>query len=139
MKNIPNTLFMVLLICSCSTVPPSGKSGSNAPLPPQKPHESDFQIVVLDQILEEPMELDFFSDGRILFIERKGLIKLYNPNTNSTEIISQIPVQYAHVDESYEHKLEDGLLGVAIDPDYDNNNWVYLYYSPVGDEPKQYL
>lgn len=31
-------------------------------------------------------------------------------------------------------KEEDGLMGLAIDPNYAKNNWIYLYYSSVGNE-----
>lgn len=34
--------------------------------------------------------------------------------------------------------LEDGLLGLAVDPNYKENNWVYMYYSKP-DEDKQNL
>ena len=44
-----------------------------------RPEEHRFVITVLDQEFEEPMELDIFSDGRIIFVERKGTIKIYYP------------------------------------------------------------
>jgi cytochrome c len=30
---------------------------------------------------------------------------------------------------------EDGLQGVVLDPNFDKNNWIYLYYSAPGDAP----
>ncbi len=35
--------------------------------------------------------------------------------------------------------LEDGLLGVAVDPNYAANHWVYFFYSPKGDKAEQYI
>ncbi|MEI9943425.1 MAG: PQQ-dependent sugar dehydrogenase [Chitinophagaceae bacterium] len=29
--------------------------------------------------------------------------------------------------------------GVILDPAYDKNHWVYIYYSPAGDDPKNIL
>ena len=26
--------------------------------------------------------------------------------------------------------MKMGLLGIAVDPDFNNNNWIYLFYSP---------
>ena len=95
-----------------------------------RPEENRFVITVLDQEFEEPMELDIFRDGRIIFVERKGTIKIHYPTEKATKTIATIPVHHQH---------EDGLLGVALDPDYDNNNWIYLFYSPIGSEPKQHV
>ena len=36
-------------------------------------------------------------------------------------------------------EAEDGLLGVALDPNYKENNWIYLYYSQPGDKPVNIL
>lgn len=94
------------------------------------PEENRFQKVVLDLNLDEPMELDLLPNEDILFIERKGTIRLFKKSENKTQLITKIPVF---------HELEDGLLGLAIDPNYKNNNWIYLYYSPVGTEAVQHL
>jgi len=36
-------------------------------------------------------------------------------------------------------ELEDGLLGLAVDPGYERNRWIYLYYAPPINESKQFL
>lgn len=94
------------------------------------PEENRFQKVVLDFNLNEPMELDIFPNEDVLFIERRGAVKLFKKGQTTTRLITTMPVF---------SKLEDGLLGLAIDPDYDKNKWIYLYYSPPGDEPLQRL
>lgn len=94
------------------------------------PEENRFTKVVLDEGLYEPMELDLLPDGRILFVERKGAIKLFDPAVNQTKVVHELAVHSGH---------EDGLLGLAIDPNYASNKWIYLFYSPVGDEPKQHV
>ena len=38
------------------------------------------------------MELDLLGDGRILFIERKGAVKVFNPETEQTLVIDSIHV-----------------------------------------------
>jgi cytochrome c len=89
------------------------------------PEESRFSKITLVEKLDEPMELEVLSDGRVLFIERKGKLKLYRPSTGETEEIGFLDV-YA--------ENEDGLLGMAVDPDFDNNQWIYLYYAPIGND-----
>ncbi len=94
------------------------------------PNENRFVKTVLAQNLNEPMELDIFDDGKILFIERKGAIKLFDPTNDSLKTITKFPVYSKH---------EDGLLGLAIDPKYNENQWIYLFYSPVGEVPVQHV
>jgi cytochrome c len=94
------------------------------------PEENRFQKVVLDFNLNEPMELDMLPNEDVLFIERGGGIKLFKKSENKTRLVTTFPVF---------SKLEDGLLGLAIDPDYEKNHWIYLYYSPVGSEAIQRL
>lgn len=92
------------------------------------PPENRFRRTVLTQNLDEPMEMDRFEDGRIIIVERKGNIKVVHPKTNMIRTITKLPVHTVH---------EDGLMGVAIDPDYATNKWIYLCYSPPGKEEKQ--
>lgn len=43
--------------------------------------QNRFTKVVLAQKLEEPMHFEILKDGRVLFAERKGKLKLYNSAT----------------------------------------------------------
>lgn len=90
----------------------------------EKPDETRFTKITLIEKLDEPMEIEVLADGRIIFIERKGKIRMYEPETGSAKDIGFIDVFY---------ESEDGLLGLAKDPDFEKNQWIYLYYSPVGD------
>jgi cytochrome c len=94
------------------------------------PEENRFQKVVLDFNLNEPMELDMLPNEDVLFIERRGGIKLFKKAENKTKLVTIFPVF---------SELEDGLLGLAVDPGYEKNHWIYLYYSPVGKEAVQRL
>jgi cytochrome c len=94
------------------------------------PEENRFQKVVLDFNLNEPMELDMLPNADVLFIERRGAIKLFKKSENKTRLVTTLAVF---------SDLEDGLLGLAVDPDYAKNQWIYLYYSPPGKEAVQRL
>jgi cytochrome c len=96
------------------------------------PDQNRFLQVVLDSYLDEPIEMEVMSDGRVLFIERGGNIKLYDPEQKVTKVVYKLDV---HTQGNY----EDGLLGLELDPDYDMNGYVYLYYSPVGSQAVQNL
>ncbi|MBK8291706.1 MAG: ThuA domain-containing protein [Flammeovirgaceae bacterium] len=84
------------------------------------PEENRFTKVVLGYNLDEPTEMAILPDSRIIFIERKGAVKLYDPKTDTISVINTFNVGT---------KFEDGMLGITTDPDFDKNNWVYIYYS----------
>ena len=71
--------------------------------------------------LVQPMEMDFASGGRIFLIELSGTVKLIDPNTSDVKIVGKVDVTTAQ---------ENGLIGLALDPNFDTNHWVYLQYSP---------
>lgn len=97
---------------------------------PALPDPTRFSKTVLASDLTEPMEFDLFPDGKIILIERRGAIKIFDPATGLINIAYKLPVHSEH---------EDGLMGLALDPNWENNHWIYLYYSPVGDEAVNYL
>ncbi|HRH47731.1 MAG TPA: ThuA domain-containing protein [Panacibacter sp.] len=95
-----------------------------------KPEENRFSKVVLEEKLNEPMELSVLNDGRILFIERRGAVKLYNTKTKILKTIATIPVSTKYKDKDGKtSEAEDGLLGLNKDPNFATNHWIYLYYS----------
>ena len=55
---------------------------------------------------------------------------LYEPDLEETRVIHKFDVY---------SKQEDGLMGLVLDPKFEQNNWIYVYYSPAGKEAKQNL
>lgn len=107
---------------------------------PRVPDENRFTKVVLEEKLAEPVELAVLPDLRVLFVERKGSVKIYDPKEGKSKVIATIPVSTRYkVQDGNQPEAEDGLLGVALDPNYSQNNWIYLYYSPLGDQPVNVL
>ncbi len=96
------------------------------------PEENRFTSTVLESFMDEPIEMEIMPDNRVIFVERKGVIKLYDPVAKATKTINKLPV---HLTGNY----EDGLLGMELDPKFEQNHFVYLYYSPVGSKPVQNL
>ena len=101
-----------------------------------RPQENRFAKVVLADKLAEPMELAVLPDERVLFIERGGAVHLYRRDTEEITQIATIPVSTQYLNGNV---AEDGLLGVAADPGFAENGWIYLFYSPAGDDPKNVL
>lgn len=110
------------------------------PAPGGDTEEVRFTKIVLAEKLDEPIELAVLDKGRILFIERHGKVKLYDPVLKKIKTIATIPVSSKYTDSAgKQSEAEDGLLGVALDPNYKKNHWIYFYYSPAGKESKNIL
>ncbi|NYD57415.1 PKD repeat protein/glucose/arabinose dehydrogenase/type 1 glutamine amidotransferase [Nocardioides marinisabuli] len=83
---------------------------------------ASFEKVTLDDNTQNPMELAIAPDGRVVYVDRNGAVKIILTNGN---------VVTAGSLNVYTGQ-EFGLLGVALDLDFDDNGWVYLYHSPAG-------
>jgi cytochrome c len=104
-----------------------------------RPEENRFTKVVLEEKLDEPTELSVLDKDRVLFIQRKGEVRLYNNQTKTLKTIAKIPVSTKYVTkEGVESMGEDGLLGLNKDPNFAQNHWIYLYYS-IPEAPKNIL
>jgi glucose/arabinose dehydrogenase len=92
------------------------------------PAPSRWQKVTLNDRPGEPMSLAVLPDTRVLHTARDGSVRIHDPKTGLNTLAAKIPV-YLHD--------EEGLQGVAVDPDFKRNNWVYLYYSvDTGETPE---
>src|SRR4051812_18413965 len=75
---------------------------STRPLRPnltEAPEPNRFTKVVLGEKLNEPMEMAVLPDERVLFIERHGAVRLYNPATKQLKTIATIPVSTKYKDK----------------------------------------
>ncbi|PKA96774.1 PKD domain-containing protein [Flavobacteriaceae bacterium MAR_2009_75] len=81
----------------------------------------DFQRVELASGLANTTTMSIAPDGRIFLLDRYGEILIYKTSNQSLVSAGNIPVF---------HELEDGLLGIAFDPNFLVNNYIYLHYSP---------
>ncbi|MDX3854432.1 ThuA domain-containing protein [Streptomyces sp. AK02-01A] len=103
-----------------------------------------------DQI-GEPHGMVVAPDGRVLYIGRgggtgsdpvvtdwnnpdvgkgKGDIHVYDPVTKKVTLAGSLTVFGNKGGGDELQKVEEGLLGIVLDPDFETNGWVYLHYSP---------
>ncbi|MET8841212.1 PQQ-dependent sugar dehydrogenase [Streptomyces rubiginosohelvolus] len=75
--------------------------------------------------LGEAMSLAVLPDRSVLHTARDGTVRLTDA-AGSTKTAGKLDV--------YTHD-EEGLQGIAVDPDFTANRFVYLYYSPLLDTP----
>src|SRR5262245_15873191 len=80
-----------------------------------------FETVELARGLDRPLELAVAPDGRVFFVELGGKLRVWRPRTRDVVEAGTLEV---FADQ------ENGLLGVALDPAFATNHWLYLLHSP---------
>ena len=88
-----------------------------------KPEDNRFIPVTItpESSLDEPMMFQLLDDGTAFIIERKGGFKKFDPISKAVTVIATIPVFTGN---------EQGLIGLALDPGFEENRWVYLQFAP---------
>jgi len=82
---------------------------------------SSFERIPLDQNTSAPYAIDVADDGKVFYTELvRGQLRMYDPETQAVTTVLSLPVYSGG---------EDGLLGVALDPDFTTNGHVFLYRS----------
>jgi cytochrome c len=110
----------------------SSFAADQPPLPLGPQSDGPFQKIILDSdkdtdgdgkvddYLKDPMELSVAKDGRVFYVLRNGTVRVWNPGTKASSDLAKLTVFEG---------LEDGLLGIALDPNFLRNNWIYLFYA----------
>ncbi|WP_327043506.1 ThuA domain-containing protein [Microbispora sp. NBC_01189] len=117
-ENYSEANFLKLLLGGIKTASGAVKADCSAS------QSSSYDKVELDGDTSNPMMLDIAKDGRVFYIDRLGDVKVIKPNGGT--------VQAAHLNVFTAN--ESGLLGMALDPAFATNKWIYLFYSPTGSE-----
>lgn len=69
-----------------------------------------------------PTALAFTPDGRMLIATQSGLLEVYKDG-------ELLPTPALDLSSGICSNYERGLLGLAVDPDFSTNDYVYLYYT----------
>lgn len=83
------------------------------------------KVQTLAEGLDHPWGMAFLPDGRLLVTERAGNLRIMSADGTLSEPLSGVPEVVA--------KGQGGLLDVALDPDFPDNNLVYLSYAEAGE------
>jgi glucose/arabinose dehydrogenase len=86
---------------------------------PEPQHISGFIVETVAENLTIPWSIDWLPDGTALFTERNGSLRAIQNGELIQEPLLTLGVG----------AVEGGLLGVAVDPDFEQNNYIYLYYT----------
>ena len=128
-------LFGILILYSCgdsknttTVLPPESPSEPEVSQPPPSPTESDSEVAYTHELvidgIDIPWGIAFIDEDNFLVTEKQGT--LYHVTEGNKVIISGLPNVY--------FRGQGGLLDVALHPDYQNNQTIYLTLSYSKDE-----
>ena len=84
---------------------------------------SGFQEYVALSGLNQPTAVRFASDGRVFVAEKSGLIKVFDSLADTT------PTVFADLRTNVHNFWDRGLLGLALDPNFPADPYVYVLYT----------
>jgi glucose/arabinose dehydrogenase/cytochrome c551/c552 len=109
--------------------------GNNDPLDYAKarsvrvPEEDRFSKNILATGFDEPTEMAVLPGLDVLVVQRKGEIMFYNAAQKKLTQVAKLNV-YSKAKVPGVN-AEEGVLGLAADPNYKVNKYVYVFYSPA--------
>ena len=110
--------------------------GKNAPLDYAKaktqnvPEDDRFVKTTLSMgEFFEPTEMTILPNLDVLIAQRRGELMLYSQANQNLKQVGALDV-YSKTSVKGVN-AEEGILGLAADPDFKNNNFIYVYYSPT--------
>jgi glucose/arabinose dehydrogenase len=111
---------LALVLAGCGG-PETAETPTTTPQPDGSEPARELRVEVVATGLEVPWEIAFLPDGRALVTERPGRIRLLDAEQRlQAEPVGQVEVQALG---------EGGLMGLALDPGFEENGFVYLYFT----------
>ena len=83
-------------------------------------HAATFEQKLIVNGLTNPTAMEFAPDGRLFVSEKSGHLRVVKNGV-------LLPKDFVTL--SVSEQSERGLLGIAFDPDFATNRWVYVYYT----------
>jgi glucose/arabinose dehydrogenase len=101
---------------------------SAQPEPKQVTLPTGFSQTQITSTLNRPTTMRFAPDGRLFIAQQSGEVRVV-----VNDVLQETPVITLNV----LNQNEAGLVGLALDPDFATNNYMYLYYTvpAVPDDP----
>ncbi len=79
-----------------------------------------FESIVIQHDLPEPVDFAFAPDGRVFVASRYGDVRIIQDGALLPDPFVTLPANTS---------VQRGLMGLALDPDFASNGFVYLYYT----------
>lgn len=113
--------FVVFLFLSCAQAPPGRGEGEVAEAQSDSGGATRFRVETVLSGLEVPWSIVFAPDGRMLFTEREGRVRVVEQGRLRAEPLAVI--------SDVEASSESGLMGLVLHPQFAQNRLLYLAYA----------
>ena len=105
------------LICACFMI----YACNGVDKAESQPSSQDFTLETVITGIASPWGMIWLPDGTMLITNRSGDLRITENGSLRETPISGVPEVWA--------RGQGGLLDIAIDPDYEQNGWIYITYS----------
>jgi aldose sugar dehydrogenase len=115
MRILGRTIATTGLLCLTACSPASARTNAAAP-----GRTDPFKAVPVVTGLGQPVTFTFTRDGNIFYGDKaSGQIRIFNPSTHADHLFTTVPRVVS--------QGEQGLLGLALDPQYPKQPFVFAY------------
>jgi glucose/arabinose dehydrogenase len=114
--------LLIFLAFACSD-PPPGRGAGEVENSPQS--QTSFKVETVVGNLEVPWSIVWAPDGRMIFTERPGRVRVFQNGKLQSQPLFVVP--------DVESRGEAGLMSVALHPQFASNRWIYLSYAYSAD------
>ncbi|MGI9068639.1 MAG: PQQ-dependent sugar dehydrogenase [Pyrinomonadaceae bacterium] len=117
--------LLTLLMMSCGHPPPGRGAGEVETTQQQSaPGQVSFRVETVVGNLEVPWSIVWAPDGRMLFTERVGRVRVYENGKLQPQPLFIVP--------DVEPTGESGLMSITLHPEFSSNRLLYLSYAYKG-------
>ena len=117
-RTITVAFCLALAALACSH-PPPGRGAGEVETSPQT--QTSFKVETVIPNLEVVWSIVWAPDGRMIFTERPGRVRVFESGRLRTQPLFVVP--------DVEPKGESGLMSVALHPQFASNHFLYLSYA----------
>jgi glucose/arabinose dehydrogenase/type 1 glutamine amidotransferase/PKD repeat protein len=80
-----------------------------------------YRKTLLEGDTDDPLALEVDNSGRVFYIQRGGRLNVYDPKAGHSHEAGRFDAFVLHT---------HGMHGLVLDPDFEDNGYLYVYYSP---------
>ena len=84
-----------------------------------------FSAEVVVTGLNDPTNLVTLPNGNMIVVQKAGRVRMFDPSSIPAQKINVLTLNVSSVDFARER----GVASIALDPDFENNGYFYLYYT----------
>src|SRR6266487_429566 len=118
MRSTVLAIFVTAVAIACSH-PPPGRGAGEVETSPQT--QTSFKVETVIPNLEVVWSIVWAPDGRMIFTERPGRVRVFENGRLRTQPLFVVP--------DVEPKGESGLMSVVLHPQFVSNHFLYLSYA----------